>query len=355
MIVALDATPLTLASGGIARYVRELSGALAQEFPEDDFVLVSDQPFEAPPGCRHNLRARSGPRNWLEERWWLYGVHREMARSAARIFHGTHFTVPWLPLRPSVMTLHDLSPWLDPAWQADARFVRRRAPYLVGLGLATMILTHSEAVRREVMDYFRIHPDRIQAVPLAAADHFRPVPAPPPPAPYFLYVGALEPRKNLDTLLRAWREIYKRRPVDLLLVGRARSDFTPPACEPGLRVLGEVSDEHLPGLYSGAIACLYPSLYEGFGLPVLEAMQCGALVLASRIPAIQEVAGDAALLLDPRDASAWIEAMSAAAAHAESLPAWRGKALRRARSFSWARTARLTRAAYAQALHRFEG
>src|SRR5512139_4068035 len=114
MRVALDATPLTLPSGGIARYVRELSVALAIESPEDDIVLLSDQPFELASGTPPNLRAGRPPRHWLERRWWLYGVPRETLRARIEVFHGTHFTVPWLPLRPTVMTLHDLSPWLDP-------------------------------------------------------------------------------------------------------------------------------------------------------------------------------------------------------------------------------------------------
>jgi glycosyltransferase involved in cell wall biosynthesis len=253
------------------------------------------------------------------------------------------------------MTLHDLSPWLDPLWQTGASFVRRRAPYLLRLGLATRIITPSEAVRREAMDRFHIHPGRIRAVPLAAAGHFRPTATPVRPRPYFLHVAVIEPRKNLAMLIAAWREVYLRLGVELLLAGPRRSDGVVPAPEPGLHVLGEVREEELPGLYSGALACLYPSLYEGFGLPVLEAMQCGALVIASRDPAVAEVAGEAAVLVEARDARAWVEAMCAAVAGAEDLSQRRAKALDRARSFSWARTARLTHEVYVEALGAFGG
>src|SRR2546427_219304 len=151
MRVALDATPLALTSGGLARYASELVPALASQFPEDEYHLVSDQV--------------GGPRNALERRWWLWGVRREMKRLGADLFHGTNFAVPYLPSHPSVMTLHDLSPWMDRGWHHAAGRVRRRTPLLIGLGIATMIVTDSQAVRKQAMEHFQIHPNRIVAVP----------------------------------------------------------------------------------------------------------------------------------------------------------------------------------------------
>src|SRR5262249_49708913 len=155
---------------------------------------------------------------------------------------------------------------------------------LMQWGIATMVLTVSQAVRREAIDRFRLHPDRVAAVPLAADLRFRPVPVPPalPDAPYFLFVGTWEPRKNLPALLDAWRTVRRDYPIDLKLAGRKRADAPPIHAEPGLHLLGEVPEDRLPELYSGALAFVYPSHYEGFGLPVLEAMQCGACVIASR-------------------------------------------------------------------------
>ena len=352
MRVALDGTPLTLSSGGLLRYTSELSRALAENFPEDQFVLVSDQPFTTPPGGPANLKRGSGPRNILERRWWSWGIQRELWRERAELFHGTDFAVPYLPLRPSVLSLHDLSPWMDTGWHQAAGRVRRRTPYLIGLGLATMVLTDSEAVRRQAIEWFRIPPQRIVAAPLAASAQFRPVDA-RPCRPYFLYAGTLEPRKNLALLLETWREVRRQHAVDLVLAGRRRADFPELAPEPGLELLGEVADEKLPALYSGALACVCPSLYEGFGLPVLEAMQCGTAVIASRDPAITEVCGGAALQLDSRDHRSWLEALSAAVSNPGLLQEWRSRALARAREFSWARTARLTREVYREAVSRF--
>jgi O-antigen biosynthesis alpha-1,3-mannosyltransferase len=347
MRVAIDATPLTLSSGGLRRYVEELSVALAERFPQDQFFLVSDQPFSMPHTAPLNLRRGGGPRNAAERRWWLWGLDRELERLDAGLFHGTDFAVPYVPRRPSVLTLHDLSPWMDAAWHSDAARVRERTPLLIGLGLTTMIVTPSEAVRKQAIERFRIHPDRIRAVPHAASACFRPLAAAPGP-PYFLYAGTLEPRKNISGLLAAWREVRRVHAVDLVLAGRRRSDFAQLSPEPGLQIMGEVSDERLAELFAGTLAFVYPSFYEGFGLPVLEAMQCGACVITSRDPAIAEVAAGAAI--EAGSLTELVRAMSDIAEHPERAELWRERGLRRAASFSWRRTAELTHEVYEQAL-----
>jgi glycosyltransferase involved in cell wall biosynthesis len=355
MRVAIDATPLTLSSGGLRRYTEELSVALAESFPQDEYFLVSDQPFEMPHLAPVNLQRGGGPRHAAERRWWLWGLDRELQRLEAGLFHGTDFAVPYLPRRPSVLTLHDLSPWMDAAWHSDAGRVRQRTPLLIGLGLATMVVTDSEAVRMQAIERFRIHPHRIRAVPLAASACFRPQTAGesvsgPPGPPYFLYAGTLEPRKNIAGLVAAWREVRRVHPVDLLLAGRRRSDFTQLPPEPGLQLIGEVSDQRLAQLLGGTLAFVYPSHYEGFGLPVLEAMQCGACVIVSRDPAIREVAAGAAL--EAGSHAELVRAMLDIAANPERAELWRERGLRRAAEFSWRRTAQLTREVYEQALQR---
>jgi glycosyltransferase involved in cell wall biosynthesis len=348
MRVAIEAASLGLSSGGLARYTSELSLALARSFPDDEFFLVSDQPFRMPPGGPPNLKRGGGPRNATERRWWLWGLAREMSRLGADLVHGPDFAVPYIPRRPSVLTLHDLSPWMKAAWRPAARRVRRRTPVLLELGIATMIVTPGEAVRKQAIERFRLRPERVVAVPEAAAAWFRPV-ATAPATPYFLFVGTLEPRKNLAALVEAWREVRRHHPVDLVLAGRRRADFPALAEEPGLRIVGEVADEKLPQLYSGALAFVYPSLYEGFGLPVLEAMQCGACVIASR--AVAEAAGDAAVYADTPQELA--RAMREAAARPEWRAELGARSLARAREFSWEGTARLTHQVYEEARRRF--
>lgn len=353
MKIALDATPLTVASGGVRRYTEELSRSLAETFSDDEFWLLSDQQFAPPSSAPPNLKIGRGPRNLLERRWWLWGLQGEISRLGVDLFHGTDFAVPYLPIRPSVLTLHDLSPWMNASWHAEADRVRNRTPMLLRLGLASVVITPSEAVRRQAMERFRLPANRVVAVPLAASEHFRPVETRRQGPPYLLYVGTLEPRKNLGMLFDIWREVRKTREIDLVLAGRRRADFPEIAMEPGLRLLGLTAEQELPALYSGALACIYPSYYEGFGLPVLEAMQCGAAVIASRDPAISEVAADAALLLDVRDAPAWAEAVQAMLSQPDHVQAMHEKALRRAAEFSWMKTAKRTREVYEQAAQRF--
>ncbi len=351
MIAALDATPLTERTGGIARYTAELSRALATAFPDDTFWLMSDQPFSPPPDAPANLRPSGGPRKPSERRWWLFGLRAEISRRGAEVFHGTDFAVPYLSRCASVLTLHDLSPWADEPWRAPSVRVRRRTPVLLRLGFATMIVTPTEAIRRAAIERFSLAPDRVIATPLAAAACFRRSDGPPPARPYFLFTGTLDARKNVDLIIGAWREIRRGHDVDLVLAGRAGS--APRSPEPGLIIRDEVSDAELAGLYSQASALLFPSHYEGFGLPVPEAMQCGSPVIASRDPAVMEVAGDAAALIDSGDPAAWKTAMERALSDKNWRDDMARRGLARSAGFSWERTARLTHDVYKEAIGRF--
>ena len=157
--------------------------------------------------------------------------------------------------------------------------------------------------------------------------------------------GRLAPQ----ALVEAWREVRRQHAIDLVLAGRRRADAPEIAPEPGLRWMGEVADDILPELYSGALAFVYPSLYEGFGLPVLEAMKCGACVIASR--AVREAGGEAPLYADGAEELAL--AMRAVAEGPEVAAQLRARSLARAREFSWERTARMTRQVYEEARKRF--
>ncbi len=242
--------------------------------------------------------------------------------------------VPW-SLQPE--TLERLEGALDQAWFRASR-----------------VITDSEAVGREILSEGLAGADRVRVIPLGPA-HAPPDPSslPPLPAgvrpPFGLWVGTLEPRKNLQPLLRAWRLLLRRLPEApaLVLVGRfgwktetLRHEVEAAQREGWLRHLGYLSDGELAALYRAAAVFVFPSLYEGFGLPVLEALGAGAPVVASDLPVLRELAGDAAVYAPPRDEEIWareVERLLTEPALARRLGE---RGVERARRFTWAESAR---------------
>lgn len=309
MILALDSTPLTAAPGGIARYTAKLLEALRACFPDDRVLALTDQ------------GAGLGP---LRRQWWSAGLPLALREERADVFHGTDFAVPYVPVCPTVMTIHDLSPWRAEFHAATSGRVRRRTPWLLRLNLATLVITPTEAVRREVIERFGLAADRVAATPLGVDV----MPTGEGKQDFVLAVGA-GARKNIDTARRAAEGI-----MDLRVVDR------------------DVSDAELASLYTRARALLIPSLYEGFGLPALEAMACGTPVLASRDAALVEVCGGAAEHLDAHDVAAWRGALQALLSSPERAAGMTDAGLRHARAFTWERTARLTYDVYREAQRR---
>lgn len=332
IVVALDGTPLVGPPGGIRRFTDQLLLSLRKEYPGDNYLALSDQFAPTPKG--------------LEKRWWLYGLNRGLARSGAQVFHGTDFAVPYLSRRPSVMTVHDLSPWREPT-PLSAR-VRSRAGKLLRWRIPSFIHTPSETIRREVIETFAWPEDRIVSIPLAAAEMFTPEPR-ETVDPYFLYLGTLEPRKNVEVLVKAMELLDKKGiHIPLLLAGQSRPGYALDQ-HPAVERLGAQAEADLPRLYRNAVAVLYPSHYEGFGLPILEAMQCGVPVIASDIPVHHEVGGDAALYASPNDPAAWANQMQSLLA---GDPQRSAASLARASQYSWQKTARAFRELYARCLTR---
>ena len=345
MKVALDATPLVSGTGGVPRYVRELRAGLDRVGEGSEFVYVTDQ----------NVPGALGPGGgWLERKWWLAGLPMLLRREGFDVFHGTEFSVPYVPVCASVLSLHDLSPWMEASWHgAGVSRVRTRTPWLLRMGLATMVLTLSEAVRRRAIAKFGLRPERVVAVPLAASASLRPVAVAAPDEPYLLYVGTLEPRKNLPMLVEAWRAVRRTHRVRLVLAGRRREDGPRFESGDGLEVLGPVPEEQLAAFYAGALAVVYPTFYEGFGLPVVEAMQCGVPVVTSTDESVVEVAGGAAVHCDAYAAEEWVAALTDLLERPERRAALRTAGLERAATFSWDRTARETLAVYRAAVVAF--
>lgn len=358
----LDATPLLERKFGIGHYVEHLARALAA------------RPGGPPPtGLFRYVRAsgKAFP-DWMPRRSLrlphpatdlLFGT---LGLPADRlldtdIFHATTLFLPRLARTPSVLTVYDLAFKVNPEWfpwpaaDFDARL--RRA-----LSRATHVVTISESTRQDLLKHYDIAPDRVTAVLLGPSHDAPPVSAPPPdpaiPEPYILYAGTIEPRKNVARLVEAWSRTktesalvlagadgWKFADVDEAIARSPRRDRI-------LR-LGYVPADRLVRLYARARAFAYPSLYEGFGLPVLEAMRAGIPVLTCPRSSIPEIGGDAVIYAEPEsieEIATELERLDADTALRNRL-ATAGR--ERARTFSWERTAQETAEVYAAALKDF--
>ena len=378
MRIGIDGIPLATPKTGIGHYTFEVARELAPARPGDEFDLLAPVPVSsqleeacaAHGGQPANLRA-TAPRTdgHLRRRWWSFGLPLHLRERGFALYHGTNYNVPPWAGCPTIVTVHDLSLLLHPETH-ESRLVelaRRRLPVMTRA--AAHVLTDSESVRAEICDALGVEPGRVTAVPLAPRRAFRP--APPAEAEavcrrlgvreeFVLFVGTVEPRKNLLTLVRAFDLLTRETTLRPQLVIAGRKGWLSeelyelversPAA-PRVLFTGYVTDEDLRALYTACRVFVYPSVYEGFGLPPLEAMACGAAVVASRIPVIEETAGAAAArLVAPTDAealaSALAELLADEAARAELSAAGR----ERAREFTWERTARLTAEVYERVL-----
>ena len=252
-----------------------------------------------------------------------------------------------LAVRNQVWTLHDLSPLEHPEWYAPAfaRWYRFFVPLLARR--VKQVVVSSEYMRQKILRRFSRLSATVTVVP-GGVDHacFKPGAARPAglPAAYVLFVGSLQPRKNLGLLLQAWKEIQARHPRTWLLVaGAPGAAFRQPAFPANIQRLGwlgYIPEADLPGLYAGALAFVHPSQEEGFGLTALEALACGAPLLAARAGALPEVAGDAALWFDPGSASQLAQGLERCLSGPALRAALAEKGLARAQAFDWDRPAK---------------
>ncbi|MBA2732443.1 MAG: glycosyltransferase family 4 protein [Acidobacteria bacterium] len=296
----------------------------------------------------------------------------EMRRRPVDLLHVQYTAPPFAPC-PVVATIHDLSfEHLPQTFKRRSRMqlrltVRRTAR------AASHVLVPSEHTRRDIIETYKLKPERVSVTPLAAPIHFAPVEDKGEirrvrelyniEGNYILAVGSIQPRKNLAHLIAAYADLRRARPhanlPKLVLAGKKAwlYDETLRAIEEyglgDLTVLtGYVSDADLPALYTGALCFVYPSYFEGFGLPPLEAMQCGTPVITGNRTSLPEVVHDAGLLVDPFDKDALVSALASLIDGSDLRVRLRVKGLERARHFSWRETARLTLQAYKRATGR---
>jgi glycosyltransferase involved in cell wall biosynthesis len=323
-------------------YLKDLDPVLLTATPRADF---RNYPI---PG---DLAPDRGGRGHLKRLLWtgfqLPKIYR--ALNAGRLFS----PLPEAPLDREcrfVVMVHDLIPLRFPAATSPSTYYfRYRVPGI--LRRAERILCNSRATARDIVEFFRIPEEKIVPIPLAHdREHFRPLEVPAPDTPYFLYLGRPNPHKNLERLIDAFAARAGAIEHDLLIVGAFDPRYTPNlqrrAQESGVGERVKFRDylpgAELPRVLNQATALVFPSLWEGFGLPVLEAMACGTPTIASKVPALAEVTAGAAILVDPYRVEEIAEAMGILAREGGVRARLRELGLERARDFSWEKTGRAT-------------
>lgn len=378
MKVAFDASAI-FGYAGINTYTRMLVHHLAKEFPSDRFVLLSSYSRSR----EKKLRTLFGQHGNIEIRRALpnpqslgppFSRITFMARSLTMALHARsvdllHVTQPYrerIRAGNTVITAHDFFPLTLDDYRREGveREFRRNAAFV--LGGARAIIVYTEYIKAQLLELFPgIRAADVHIVGAAADEAFRPIkgdPLPdldlehPPGTGYFFYVGSAYPRKNLPRVMQAYMELPEeiRREHHLIMVVTGAElhrddllrEYRGLLDNRGVHLLRAVSEELLVKLYGSATALVFPSLDEGFGLPVLEAMRCGCPVITSNLSGLPEVAGDAALLVNPRSVKAISTAMLELLLDPGRREEMRKKGFYHSHSFSWGRTARQTMEVY---------
>jgi glycosyltransferase involved in cell wall biosynthesis len=363
--VALDCRTVTAPKTGDRTYALGLTRALAALDGDDEWFLYSAEPTELTrhenPHC-HAVVLPASPR-WA---WTPVAFPLDLRRRHLDLAHVQYLIPPLAPC-PVVTTVHDVSFKRHPELFPLKHRVLLNLLIPPSLHQAVAVITCSEATRQDMIELYDLPPEKITVTPYAADETFRPMdPVEARRAVrerfgiagrYLLAVGHIHPRKNLPRLVRAFNRISGKVPHELVLVGKQGWGNTelmeaisqaPVGREP--RFTGYVADADLPVLYAGADAFAYPSLYEGFGLPPLEAMACGTPVLTSNLSSLPEVVGEAAVLVDPYDEPSLARALAELLGDARKRAALSAAGLARAVQFTWDATARGTLEVYRSVL-----
>ncbi len=387
MHIGLDLGACTTTYGGIGRYAEELARALlapasSGEYLDELVLFAGDRP---PGWLSQRLRPgrEGGPLDVRVETRYAHRGHPTvraniflgpmLARMGIQVFHSPDTL--GFPLTSGrgialVATIHDLIPWMFPqAVTRKHRWIRCAIlPFVVRR--ADRVIVDSHATSRDLLELFPEAARKVRIVHLGVDSRF--APAPPQavaalrsrlglPTEYLLYVGVLSPRKNLERVFEAYALLQggKEDLPPLVIAGKPGWLWRPimrKVSDLGLQTrvvfCGFVPDEALPALLSGATLFLLPSLYEGFGLPVLEAMACGTPVVTSDCSSLPEVAGEAAVLVNPRSSEAIADGIRRLLGDASYRAELARRGLERARAFRWEDTARNTVAVYREALAR---
>lgn len=361
MRIGLEITAAVQQGGGIGRYVREMLCALSNIDQSNQYSLFyasNNKSNHAMLDLPDNFRVRHLPMNdiWLARIWQRIRLPLpvELITGFIDIYHSPDFTLPpTLSGIPTLLTVHDLSFLRDPESAAPRLRGYLEVAVKRSVRLATHILADSQSTKDDLIELYLTPEDKITVLYAGVSSAFRPILDSSQlmkvrkrynlgDQPFVLSVGTLQPRKNHIALIKAFELALRDSDYNLVLAGGQGWSYEEVHDLVRLRGLqhrvlfaGFVADEDLSALYSSADVMAFPSLYEGFGLPVLEAMACGVPVLASNVSCLPEVAGGAALFVDPRDVEAMSAAMLKLLSNVDLRETLRKKGFERVEQFSW--------------------
>ena len=363
MRIGIDVSPLATRRTGVGNYCAHLVKHLAASAPDVELHGFSSglrawNPVSEP-GLSTGRHLRL-PTRALYRLWDWTGLPKaDRLLGGVDVFHGVNYVLPPLEHAKGVLTIHDLAFLRHPELCSPriagyfAQNIRRFAQQ------ADAIIACSEATRRDISELLAISAERVITIYEGADHRFQPMDRAEATervrktwnitGPYFVFVGAIEPRKNLTTLVEAFARVSQELPHHLVLAGgvgwRAEPVFDAierHGMNARVQRIGYVAHDDLPALYAAAEAMVFPSLYEGFGLPVIEAMACGCPVITADNSSLPEVAGEAGLLVQATDIEALANAMRRLATDAALRDFMRMAGLQQAGRFSWETTARQT-------------
>jgi glycosyltransferase involved in cell wall biosynthesis len=369
MRIAFDGTTLRPGRTGVGYYTEHLLHHLAARAADDDIVVISNRPVDTtrplPP------RVRIARSSWRIPRMvWMQTLGpRMLRRERVDVVHFTNGMVPLVSPVPTVVTIHDMSLTLYPRYHPARRVLLNRPLVDIAARRADAIITVSQSAKRDIVRLYGLPPERVHVVHEAAAPSFRPIHDSSERERvrrryaladrFVLYVGTIEPRKNLPKLIEGFARRRKAGDLPHQLVcagpyGWLSRDIEDRIerlqVEDAIRFTGYVPFDDLPVLYSLAEMFVFPSLYEGFGLPVIEAMACGTPVVTGDVAALSEVSGGSVEHVDRLDAESLGEAMVRLARSRERRENLSALGLQRSHAFSWDRAARETLEVYRQAV-----
>jgi glycosyltransferase involved in cell wall biosynthesis len=371
MRIAIDYTAAARQGAGIGRYARELIDAVLASTSPHDFVLLTataglgeswtyaQQQLREMAARPTGLTFRDLPLtdDWMARLWQRLRLPlpAEWITGRVDVFYSPDFVLPPLHRNTrALLTVHDLSFLRHPETFPPklGAYLNQAVPRSVAR--ADHILADSEATRRDLIDLLSVPPSKVTTLYGGVTPRFNPQAADDERArlqtqygvgahPYILAVGTVQPRKNYVRLMEACDPLAAPRNLDLVIVGRpawlSEPIITAAEQRPYVHLMGFFADADLPALYRQAEVLAFPSVYEGFGFPSLEAMACGTPVVASTASSVPEVVGDAGLLVDPLDVPAWTEALAQTLDDQTLRARLREAGLARAATFTWARTA----------------